>query len=1097
MIPRTPLLRRLASLSGLTAAPRRGRRDPAELAPADVGAWQATETLEDRTLLAAFLVDSSADTVVAGDNMTTLREALLAAEANAEADTIAFAAGLGPITLTADLRGAGLTQTGGVSIIDAEGDVVIDGASLYSGLALTGGAAYRLEGLTFQNFAAVGAAGPGNSGNSGGALFVSGATVDVFDTTFTGNTANRAGGAIEVAGAGPSTLTLTRVTGTGNDTGVTGTASPGNGGFLHVTGGGTSQVFVNGGFFDGNLAAAEGGAFWNAADSTLTIGRDASDTDPAANFTTITGNVASGDDATQGGGGIFNDGGTVSVTGADISLNLADGAAGSGGGLFSVAGDVTLTDTFVELNSANRAGGGIEVVDGSVTLDGASSLFGNDVAGFAGGTPAPGNGGGLHVTGAANVLITGATQVSANEAAAEGGGLWNSSTGTLTITGGMTNGAFDVFIGNNFAAGAAADMGGGGIYNDGGIVNVAGAEITGNEATGAAGSGGGILSVGGTVDVMNALIAGNRAVRAGGGVELAMGADLTLNAVDFTDNAVAAAPGNGGAVHVTGGGGSTVSVTGGTFEGNTAANQGGALWNAGDAVMGVSGATFRNNVASGADGPGGPNGAGGGGAIYNLGALTVADSLLEANRADGALGSGGAILSATGTLGVVNSTINGNSAERAGGGVELGTGTATLRDVTLINNRTGDGGTGPGNGGGLHVTFDADTSIVGGRVGGNFAAAEGGGLWNSAEGTMNVRDVLVHLNDAAGAAADQGGGGIYNDGGDLTVTRGVVFRNNATGASGSGGGILTVGGALNVIGTGLSFNAANRAGGAIEVAAGMSGTGGTTGGGGADVVVRDASVRSNLAGPSGTAAPGNGGGLHVSGAGNDTSVTRGEFVGNGAAKQGGALWNAAGSTLTVTNAGVGFNVASGADATDGGGAIYNAGGDVAVFGGGFFRNAANGASGSGGGFFTNGGSLSVSGALLAGNIARRAGGGIEAANAASVSLRNSSLRSNAAGQPRPANPGNGGAVHVSGAGSDVSVVRGELLDNFAANEGGALWNANGSTLTVNGTGATRNRAGSTGGGIYAQPTARTVLIDAVFFNNTPNNFGGPGPITRA
>ena len=148
--------------------------------------------------------------------------------------------------------------------------------------------------------------------------------------------------------------------------------------------------------------------------------------------TTISGNTASGADADNGGGGIYNVGGTLLITDATISDNLADGAAGSGGGLLTIGGSVTVTDTTFDGNAANRAGGAIEITGGTLSLTD-SDLVDNDVDGTAG-IASPGNGGALHVTGFAEVDIVGGT-VSGNSAANQGGGLWNSNVGILTVDG--------------------------------------------------------------------------------------------------------------------------------------------------------------------------------------------------------------------------------------------------------------------------------------------------------------------------------------------------------------------------------------------------------------------------------------------------------------------------------------------------------------------------------------------------------------------------------------------------------------------------------------------------------------------------------------
>ena len=77
--------------------------------------------------------------------------------------------------------------------------------------------------------------------------------------------------------------------------------------------------------------------------------------------------------------------------------------------------------------------------------------------------------------------------------------------------------------------------------------------------------------------------------------------------------------------------------------------------------------------------------------------------------------------------------------------------------------------TNPGNGGAFHITGEGTVSYIGGRVVANRAGNEGGGLWNST-GTMLVRDVVLRGNVArGGAASDNGGGALYNDGGTLRV----------------------------------------------------------------------------------------------------------------------------------------------------------------------------------------------------------------------------------------------------------------------------------------------------------------------------------------
>lgn len=165
-----------------------------------------------------------------------------------------------------------------------------------------------------------------------------------------------------------------------------------------------------------NRAAAEGGGLWNPAAGTMTI----SDVKFGSN-------TAAGDDADQGGGALFNDGGSLTVDGSRLKNNRATGTSGSGGGILNNGGDLTVSDTRIELGRSTRAGGGIEANIGATSLS--DVMLKDNQTGAA-----PGNGGGLHLTGAGTVTISDGS-VTGNKAAAEGGGLWNSATGMMTVTG--------------------------------------------------------------------------------------------------------------------------------------------------------------------------------------------------------------------------------------------------------------------------------------------------------------------------------------------------------------------------------------------------------------------------------------------------------------------------------------------------------------------------------------------------------------------------------------------------------------------------------------------------------------------------------------
>jgi hypothetical protein len=151
----------------------------------------------------------------------------------------------------------------------------------------------------------------------------------------------------------------------------------------------------------------------------------------------------------NGGGGIFNDNGTLTVTNSALSGNSA---TNGGGGIFNYNGTLNVMNSTLSGNSADF-GGGIE-----------------------------NNGGGLTVT---NSTLSG-------NSSGGGGGIYN--TGTLTVTN-------STLSGNS----VTSSGGGGGIFNDGGTLTITNSTLSGNSAT--ANNGGGIFNNGGTLNYANTIIA--------------------------------------------------------------------------------------------------------------------------------------------------------------------------------------------------------------------------------------------------------------------------------------------------------------------------------------------------------------------------------------------------------------------------------------------------------------------------------------------------------------------------------------------------------------------------------------------------------------
>ena len=714
-------------------------------------------TITATNLISGDVTGNGGAILVGGANDLTLTDVMISGSVAKGGDGNGGAVYMGSGTLTV----SGATFSGNQATGDAPGEgggaVFIDGGSA------------TFTATTFSNNR-VTAGALGNGGalllNGGSATLQPNGDASTF-TTLTGNEANRAGGAIENNGG---SLTLDRVNASGNDAGI-------NGGVVHTSGTGT--VDVDGGTYQTNTADAEGGALWNSAGGTMLI-----------DGATIANNTASGDDASQGGGGVFNDGGTLTIgatTAVTITSNRANGTSGSGGGILTVGGTVTITNTTITANEAIRAGGGIEMIDGALTMTG-GNLSSNDVSTQGAIASAnPGNGGGFHMSGTSGSQATfDGVIVNGNRAGREGGGLWNQTGSTTTVTNGTT-------ISANLTDGDAADDGGAGIFNNGGTLTVDGSAsavtITGNLAAGTAAmslaSGGGILSTGGTVTLTNVDVTSNEAVRAGGGVELVDGT-FSMTGGSLSNNDVSAAgtvtkaanPGNGGGFHITGTTATnTATFSGVTVSGNVAGAEGGGLWNQSGVTMTVNGAsTFSGNDAEGdaADN--------GGGAIFNNGGtLDVASSMgavptFTGNTATGMAGSGGALLTTDGTVTITTASFGmGNTANRAGGAIEVIEGTVNVNSSALYGNSTGSS---PGNGGAIHTSGGASVTVASSTVSGNSAANEGGGLWNSGTGTMTVQASTVANNTSPT------GGGLFNVAGGAFSFTNMALGDNTAGTAG-------------------------------------------------------------------------------------------------------------------------------------------------------------------------------------------------------------------------------------------------------------------------------------------------------------------------
>jgi hypothetical protein len=142
---------------------------------------------------------------------------------------------------------------------------------------------------------------------------------------------------------------------------------------------------------------------------------------------------------------------------------------------------------------------------------------------------------------------------------------------------------------------------GGAIRATGATLEVVDSRLVGNRALGEGASGGAIMNDGGSVSVVGTRIERNRAERAGGGIEANAGVTTVTDSV-LRGNRTGAAPGNGGALHLTGAG--AVVVEGSRVLRNRASAEGGGLWNSADGQMSVTGTLVARNRATGRGRPG-------------------------------------------------------------------------------------------------------------------------------------------------------------------------------------------------------------------------------------------------------------------------------------------------------------------------------------------------------------------------------------------------------------------------------------------------------------------------------------------------------------
>lgn len=245
--------------------------------------------------------------------------------------------------------------------------------------------------------------------------------------------------------------------------------------------------------------------------------------------------------------------------------------------------------------------------------------------------------------------------------------------------------------------------------------------------------------------------------------------------------------------------------------------------------------TLQGGWAKGGDGRGG-GAAGFGGAIYNNGSVTILDSTLTVNKAQGgvggisssAQGDGGAGLGEDGGYSGVRLPENGGKGGGPNGGVggsfggDGGNGgfgggggggqLVSSFGITLSKGAGGHGGFGGGGGVGGGGNYGTGERGGNGGFGGGGGAAGGGDYFGTA-GTGGFGG-----GNASGANSGGGagmGGAIFNEGGYVSISNSTLTGNSAIGGgngSGLGGAIFNHNGNIQILYNTISLNTAANGG---------------------------------------------------------------------------------------------------------------------------------------------------------------------------------------------------------------------------------------------------------------------------------------------
>jgi len=200
-----------------------------------------------------------------------------------------------------------------------------------------------------------------------------------------------------------------------------------------------------------------------------------------------------------------------------------------------------------------------------------------------------------------------------------------------------------------------------------------------------------------------------------------------------------------------------------TIQGGSTSDSGGGIYNSESLTLlssTVSGNTASNNNSFGDSG----------GGIDSRGPLTIRRGTISNNSAGNV---GGGISSITGSVEIVDTSIEGNKSQTSGGGIQVASVVGfNISNSTISNNKSNRGG-------GIS-TSEASANIKNSTISGN-SATTGGGVFNYYYGTLALLNSTIYNNSADSAA------GIYNSSYDyefselsssVTLTNSIISNEN-------------------------------------------------------------------------------------------------------------------------------------------------------------------------------------------------------------------------------------------------------------------------------------------------------------------------------